>query len=195
MLQLISNQFSQKYWSNVTIVLRQDRTPESEVFSDCAASQISMRNEWVCMFSISWTVGDRPTRWGFWHEWTKKQTNERMNAITNRSKNHASTAFVGILRKIYLIATMFFLTTNSRTIANYLINRYPTGSSLYPFDAEKRATVDRLLDWDLGHVYKAMSELCVRIYFIFCWSSWSPVSIYAEFHVVEMSWMLSWANQ
>ena len=54
----------------------------------------------------------------------------------------------------------------SRTISRYLVNRYATGNSLYPTDPVRRATIDRLLDWDLSTLYKAVAAYVVSIYLV-----------------------------
>lgn len=46
----------------------------------------------------------------------------------------------------------------SRPIMTYMCSRYSKNSRLYPKDLQKRAVVDRLLHYDLGSVYKTVSE-------------------------------------
>ena len=45
----------------------------------------------------------------------------------------------------------------------YLCSRYSKNSRLYPKDLQQRAVVDRLLHYDLGSVYKTVSEYMVSI--------------------------------
>src|SRR6266487_4464883 len=49
----------------------------------------------------------------------------------------------------------------SRAIITYLANKYAPGNSIYPSDPKKRATIDRLLYFDLGTFYKAIAAYVV----------------------------------
>lgn len=49
----------------------------------------------------------------------------------------------------------------SRAIITYLVNQYSPQSSLYPKDPQKRAIVDRLLQFDMGSIYKNISDYLV----------------------------------
>ncbi|CAG2158280.1 unnamed protein product [Oppiella nova] len=51
----------------------------------------------------------------------------------------------------------------SRAIMTYLANKYAPNSSLYPSDPEKRAVVDRILQWDLGTIYRNIGEFLAPI--------------------------------
>lgn len=51
----------------------------------------------------------------------------------------------------------------SRAIMTYLANKYAPDSSLYPSDPQKRAVVDRLLQWDLGVIYRSIGEYLAPI--------------------------------
>lgn len=46
----------------------------------------------------------------------------------------------------------------SRPIMTYMCSRYSKNSRLYPKDLQQRSVVDRLLHYDLGSVYKTVSE-------------------------------------
>ncbi|KAK3578004.1 hypothetical protein CHS0354_037386 [Potamilus streckersoni] len=46
----------------------------------------------------------------------------------------------------------------SRPIMTYMVQRYGKNPKLYPKDLQDRALVDRLLHYDLGSVYKSVSE-------------------------------------
>lgn len=45
----------------------------------------------------------------------------------------------------------------------YFANRYAPNSSLYPSDPHKRAVVDRVLQFDLGTLYRSIGEYLVPI--------------------------------
>ena len=45
----------------------------------------------------------------------------------------------------------------------YLCNRYAPNSTLYPKDPVQRGNVDKMLDRDLGYVYKHMGAYIVSI--------------------------------
>ncbi|XP_046573052.1 glutathione S-transferase 1-like [Haliotis rubra] len=52
-----------------------------------------------------------------------------------------------------------FILWESRTIMRYLVGKFGgEDNSLYPRDLQKRAEVDRLLDYDLGVFYKTLIE-------------------------------------
>ncbi|XP_054159051.1 glutathione S-transferase 1-like [Oppia nitens] len=51
----------------------------------------------------------------------------------------------------------------SRAIMCYLANKYAPNSSLYPSDPQKRAEVDRILQWDLGTIYRTIGEYLAPI--------------------------------
>ncbi|CAG2110528.1 unnamed protein product [Medioppia subpectinata] len=46
----------------------------------------------------------------------------------------------------------------SRAIMTYLCNQYAPDSALYPEDPEKRAAIDKWLQFDLGSLYKAICD-------------------------------------
>ena len=45
----------------------------------------------------------------------------------------------------------------------YLANKYAPDSTLYPSDPQRRAVVDRLLQWDLGVIYRSIGEYLAPI--------------------------------
>lgn len=53
--------------------------------------------------------------------------------------------------------------SRSRAIMTYLANKYAPESSLYPTDPQKRAVIDRLLQWDLGVIYRSIGEYLAPI--------------------------------
>ena len=57
----------------------------------------------------------------------------------------------------------FVVGVNSRAIMCYLANKYAPNSSLYPSDPQRRAVVDRVLQWDLGVLYRSIGEYLAPI--------------------------------
>lgn len=61
----------------------------------------------------------------------------------------------------------------SRTICKYLVEKYgsTTGayskSQLYPKDLQKRATIDHRIDFDLGALFRRVSDYVVSDYLLF----------------------------
>lgn len=61
----------------------------------------------------------------------------------------------------------FFFFPHSRAICKYLVEKYgaETGAysknQLYPKDLQKRATVDQRMDFDLGALYRRVSDYFV----------------------------------
>ncbi|RWS00197.1 Glutathione S-transferase 1:-like isoform C [Dinothrombium tinctorium] len=51
-----------------------------------------------------------------------------------------------------------FVLWESRAIMQYFVNKYFPNHQLYPREAAKRATVDRLLFFDIGTLYKALRD-------------------------------------
>lgn len=51
-----------------------------------------------------------------------------------------------------------FTLWESRAIMPYLMNKFAPASELYPRDPARRAIVDRVLQYDLGHVYRTISQ-------------------------------------
>jgi glutathione S-transferase len=49
-----------------------------------------------------------------------------------------------------------FVIWESRAVLTYLVNKYSPGHSLYPSCPQKRATIDRFLQWDVGAFYPAI---------------------------------------
>ncbi len=45
----------------------------------------------------------------------------------------------------------------------YICDKYGEGNSLYPRDPQQRAIVDRMMDYDLGTLYKAIRNFTVSI--------------------------------
>jgi len=54
-----------------------------------------------------------------------------------------------------------FTLAESRAIATYLIQTRQAESPLYPQDLKKRATIDKMLQFDLGTFYKAITDVMV----------------------------------
>lgn len=51
----------------------------------------------------------------------------------------------------------------SRAIAKYLVGKYAKNDDLYPTDFYTRLEVDRILDFDLGTVFRRATDYFVRI--------------------------------
>jgi len=49
----------------------------------------------------------------------------------------------------------------SRVIAKYLIGKYATNDELYPSDFYKRLEVDKILDFDLGTIFRRATDYFV----------------------------------
>ncbi|XP_046573050.1 glutathione S-transferase 1-like isoform X3 [Haliotis rubra] len=77
------------------------------------------------------------------------------------NKEHLNPEFLKI-NPDQIVPTMTdgdFTLWESRAIMRYLVGKYGgEDNSLYPRDLQKRAEVDRLLDYDLGVFYRAMLE-------------------------------------
>ena len=56
-----------------------------------------------------------------------------------------------------------FVIWESRAIAAYLIQSRAPDSPLYPSDLKKRITVDKFLHYDLGTLYRAISDVVVSV--------------------------------
>ncbi|CAG5079317.1 Oidioi.mRNA.OKI2018_I69.PAR.g9223.t1.cds [Oikopleura dioica] len=57
-----------------------------------------------------------------------------------------------------------FVLWESRAILQYLCNKYDKENKFYPVDAQARARVDYLLNFDLGTLYKAIGEYVYPIW-------------------------------
>merc|ERR1712037_1068389 len=57
-----------------------------------------------------------------------------------------------------------FVLWESRAILQYLCNKYDKENKFYPVEAEARAKVDYLLNFDLGTLYKAIGEYVYPIW-------------------------------
>ncbi|RWS30527.1 Glutathione S-transferase 1:-like isoform C [Leptotrombidium deliense] len=93
---------------------------------------------------------------------TAKHLNIDLNLkqLNMMEKEHLKPEFVK-LNPQHCIPTLVdngFSLWESRAIMQYLVNQYAPGHSLYPEDAKKRATVDRLLQFDLGSLYSAVGQ-------------------------------------
>ena len=53
--------------------------------------------------------------------------------------------------------------SDSRAIMTYLVNKYAPDSTLYPSDPQKRAVVDRLLQFDIGSIDRSLGEYLAPI--------------------------------
>jgi glutathione S-transferase len=62
------------------------------------------------------------------------------------------------------MSVQLFIIIFSRPVMQYLVSKFGGRHSyLYPKDLQKRAIVDRLLYYDLGSVYKTVTEYMVNI--------------------------------
>lgn len=57
-----------------------------------------------------------------------------------------------------------FVIWESRTIARYLVQKYGKDDSLYPKDLKKRTDVDKILDFDLGTLYKRLIDYIIPLF-------------------------------
>lgn len=57
---------------------------------------------------------------------------------------------------IFLLTIIF-----SRAIAKYLVGKYASNDNLYPTDFYKRLEVDKILDFDLGTVFRRSTDYFV----------------------------------
>lgn len=55
----------------------------------------------------------------------------------------------------------FGCSSHSRAIMRYLVDMYAPNHSLYPKDVKRRALIDQFLDYDLGTLYKNISDYFV----------------------------------
>lgn len=56
----------------------------------------------------------------------------------------------------------------SRPIMQYMVSKWGGKHSyLYPKDLQKRAICDRLMNFDLGSVYKTVTEFTVKLQHVF----------------------------
>ncbi|XP_054712243.1 glutathione S-transferase 1-like [Uloborus diversus] len=58
-----------------------------------------------------------------------------------------------------------FYLAESRAIQAYLVNKYSPNHPIYPEDSQKRATIDRMLHFDIGTLYRAeLDYLIPQVY-------------------------------
>ncbi|XP_071107741.1 glutathione S-transferase 1-like [Haliotis cracherodii] len=84
-----------------------------------------------------------------------------LKPLSSLNKDHLSPEFLKINpdHTTPTIVDGDFTLWESRAIMRYLVGKYGgEDNSLYPRDLQKRAEVDRLLDYDLGVFYRAMLE-------------------------------------
>ena len=62
-----------------------------------------------------------------------------------------------------LLPCIFLPLAPSRAIIGYLVAQYGRGDWLYPEQAQARAAVDRVLQFDMGTLYVRFSKYVVRI--------------------------------
>ena len=62
---------------------------------------------------------------------------------------------------VHCIVDEGYVLWESRAIVTYLVNRYRPSHALYPSDPRIRATIDRLLQFDLGSLYRSISDYVV----------------------------------
>lgn len=83
-----------------------------------------------------------------------------LKVIDLRAGDHVKPDYLAINPQ-HLIPTLVDGSLNlaeSRAISTYLINKYSPGHALYPLDPAIRARIDRYLQFDLGTLYKTISE-------------------------------------
>ncbi|XP_042895346.1 glutathione S-transferase 1-like [Parasteatoda tepidariorum] len=54
----------------------------------------------------------------------------------------------------------------SRAILSYIVDKYAPGNPLYPKDVKERAIIDRLLYFDIGTLYKAITDYMYPTFFL-----------------------------
>jgi glutathione S-transferase len=66
------------------------------------------------------------------------------------------------LHQVPVLVDGDFVLTESRAILAYLVNKYKSGSELYPSQPESRALVDQRLYYDATVVFESCAHIIVR---------------------------------
>nr|WMM91883.1 GSTd1 [Paracoccus marginatus] len=89
--------------------------------------------------------------------------------LTSPKKGETKTAFFLQMNPQHVVPTLVdddgYVVWESRVIAKYLLAKYAEKSDLYPSDFYTRLEVDKVLDFDLGTVFRRASDYIIPILF------------------------------